>query len=110
MSEELLLNKSIVDIGDRCNSFSNNFKAEMLMKGYQIKKEKALRGKNETGNIITLAKRLEGFLPVQINVEIKRNHDDLLITAFSSSKKDVSPIIIEDIEKICEKVKGKCST
>jgi hypothetical protein len=108
MSEELLLNKSFVDIGDRCNSFFNTFKAEMLMKGYQLKKEKALKGK-EVGNILTLAKKLEGFMPVQINVEIKRNHDDLLIMAYSSSKKDVSPIIIADIEKTCDKVQGKCS-
>ncbi len=104
MTEELLLNKSFADIGDKFNSFTNNFKAEVLMKGYQIKKEKSLKGKNETGNILTYAKKLEGFGSIQINVEIRRNQDDLWVLAYSSSRKEVSSSIVEDLEKICDKI------
>ncbi len=108
MAEDLLLSKNYADIGDRYNSFTNNFKAEVLMKGYQIKKEKSLKGKNETGNILTVAKKMEGFGSVSLDVEIRRNNDDLWIVAGSSTRKDVGSILSEELEKICDKICAKC--
>ncbi len=108
MSDDLLFNKSFADIGDRYNSFTNNFKAEVIMKGYQLKKEKSLKGKNEAGNILSIAKKFGGFGTVQITTEIRRNNDDLWIVAYSNSTKDVGPTITEELEKICEKICCKC--
>ncbi|MHA1300721.1 MAG: hypothetical protein ACTSO9_14995 [Candidatus Helarchaeota archaeon] len=116
MSEELSLDIKIEGLGDKVNSFFNKYKSELVIKGYSLKKEWNLK-ESVGGKVIgRRSVDLGGGIEVEkkvgkkykVKLEFRAVDDDIRLTGWpSKAKEEISPVIIEELQKMADKVKGK---
>ncbi|MFX1297659.1 MAG: hypothetical protein ACFFD2_22770 [Promethearchaeota archaeon] len=110
----LILDIKIEGLADRVNSFMNKYKAELVLKGYALKKEWKLKegvggkviGRRDIhlGGGIEIEKKVGKKYKVKL--EFRAVDDDIRIMAWPSKEKDeISPVIIEELGKFIDKVK-----
>ena len=113
MSEEkIFLTQKLEGIGDYVSRFLNQYKTQLLMKGYRLKKEGDLVLK--TGIITKID--MGGWLKVEkkiptktlIKVQCKREEEDVIFTVSSAKKKvDIPSELLVEMENLIEKTRQK---
>lgn len=116
---QLILNLKLEGLGTSYHSFTNRYKAELVIKGYSIRKERWIsenaggiifdKRKVDLGSVLEIEKKVGKRFRVML--EIRSADDDIRLIAWPSKRKQEIPaVLVDDLERtakrIAEKMKG----
>ncbi|WP_287583687.1 hypothetical protein [Candidatus Borrarchaeum sp.] len=113
---ELIVDLRIEGLADQVNSFVNMYKSQLIMRGYSIKGEwdvtESVGGKIIGKKKIDLGGGLEVEKKVEkkhkVRLEFRTVDDDIRFIAWpSKSGKEISPVIIDELQKFSGSIESK---
>jgi len=106
---EIVIDFLVENKGTAVYSYVNKVQADLLMKGYKLKKEWKVKDvKLDVGTGFEVEKKMEKKSKYNIKMAFRRVGDDIRVTGWpSSSKQELSPSIIDEINKSLENIKNK---
>ena len=112
MSEHIILEQKLEGIADYVNRFLNQYKTQLLMKGYRLKREgdivlkTGIISKMDIGGWLQVEKKIPRKTLVKVQCLAKE--DDIIFTVSSAKqKRDIPPELFVELESLIEKTLQK---
>lgn len=113
MSEEkIILLQKLEGIADYVSRFLNQYKTQLLMKGYRLKKEgdivlkTGIISKIDMGGWLKVEKKIPS--KTRIKVQCRKEDEDIIFTVSSAKqKKEIPPELLVELESLIEKTRQK---
>lgn len=110
--ENIILVQKLEGIANYVSRFLNQYKTQLLMKGYRLKKEgdivlkTGLISKTDIGGWLKVEKKIPKKTLIKVRCAAKE--DDIIFTVSSAKqKKDIPPELLVELESLIEKTLQK---